>query len=162
AERFQGLYRLARNKFYLDEIYDSFFVQPIRGLAEFCRVFDQYVVDGVVDLVGQVPRLIGLVFRPIQNGLAQFYALAMALGVTVACLVIAVLLAVELSEISSGRVRDIGAMAMPTFQPEIVPGAPSSGDPHTTTWDLLPLGPGKSAIQFYIGLDGLNVWLVVL
>ena len=45
-------------------------------------------VDGVVDLVGQVPRLIGLVFRPIQNGLAQFYALAMALGVTVFLLAI--------------------------------------------------------------------------
>ena len=40
-------------------------------------------MDQCVDLVGQVPRLLGLVFRPIQNGLAQFYALAMALGLAV-------------------------------------------------------------------------------
>jgi NADH-quinone oxidoreductase subunit M len=37
----------------------------------------------------------------------------------------------------------------PTFQPELV-----------TRFDLLPVGDG--AIQFYVGLDGLNVWLVVL
>jgi len=30
----------------------------------------------------------------------------------------------------------------------------------TTVADLLPLGPGS--IQFFIGLDGLNVWLIVL
>src|SRR5947209_8976426 len=32
-------------------------------------------------------------------------------------------------------------------------------------WDLVPLGQttgGSSAIQFYAGLDGLNVWLVLL
>ena len=46
-------------------------------------MFDQYVVDGLVDLVGQVPRLLGVLFRPVQNGLVQFYALAMVLGLTV-------------------------------------------------------------------------------
>jgi NADH-quinone oxidoreductase subunit M len=41
-----------------------------------------------------------------------------------------------------------------------VPGA-SPQNVHATTWDLVPLGAGGS-IQFYVGLDGLNVWLVVL
>jgi NADH-quinone oxidoreductase subunit M len=45
-----------------------------------------------------------------------------------------------------------------TFQPEFVPGDP--GDTHGTTWNLLPIGGGT--IQFYVGIDGLNVWLVVL
>jgi len=59
---------------------------------------------------------------------------------------------------------------MPTFRPEFVPGSPGiqrDGDgrvtgrnPWGTSWDLLPLGSG--AVQFYIGLDGLNVWLVLL
>ncbi len=79
----QGMYQASLNKFYLDELYDFFIVQPLAGFAEFCRAFDLYVVDGLVDLIGQVPRLVGLVFRPIQNGLAQFYALAMALGLAV-------------------------------------------------------------------------------
>jgi NADH-quinone oxidoreductase subunit L len=83
AAMMQPLYQLSLNKFYFDEIYNYFVVQPVLGLAEFSRIFDLYVVDGLVDIIGQIPRLAGLVFRPIQNGLAQFYALAMALGLTV-------------------------------------------------------------------------------
>ena len=74
------LYGLSRNKFYLDEIYDGLFVKPFTGLAEFLRIIDLYVLDGLVDLFGQVPRFIGLLFQPLQNGLVQFYALLMALG----------------------------------------------------------------------------------
>jgi NADH-quinone oxidoreductase subunit M len=55
-------------------------------------------------------------------------------------------------------------VALPTFRPEFVPGSPRSDptDPesHRTTWDIVSLGPG--AVQFYIGLDGINLWLVVL
>jgi NADH-quinone oxidoreductase subunit M len=46
-----------------------------------------------------------------------------------------------------------------TFAPEIVPGA-DPNDQHATTWQIFPVGQGS--IQFYIGLDGLNIWLVVL
>src|SRR5262249_12325336 len=54
------------------------------GFAEFCRLIDHYVIDGVVDLIGHVPRLVAdVLFRPMQNGLVQFYALAMGLGLTV-------------------------------------------------------------------------------
>jgi NADH-quinone oxidoreductase subunit L len=59
------------------------FVGPFVALANFFRGFDHHIVDGVVDLCGHVPRLIGQVLRPIQNGLVQFYALAMMLGLTV-------------------------------------------------------------------------------
>ena len=57
--------------------------KPLAGFADFCRIIDQYVVDGLVDLIGMVPGFIGRVFRPIQNGLVQFYALAMVLGLAV-------------------------------------------------------------------------------
>jgi NADH-quinone oxidoreductase subunit M len=48
-----------------------------------------------------------------------------------------------------------------TFRPEIVPGAAPDPDADKTTWSLIDLGAGK-AVQFYIGLDGLNIWLIVL
>jgi NADH-quinone oxidoreductase subunit L len=83
AASMQGLYQLSINKFYFDELYSFFIVQPLVGFAEFCRVIDLYVVDGIVDIVGQIPRVFGLMFRPIQNGLTQFYALATALGLAV-------------------------------------------------------------------------------
>jgi proton-translocating NADH-quinone oxidoreductase chain L len=88
AQRFQGLYQLSLNRCYLDELYDVFFLRPLAGLREFCRILDAYVVDGLVDLVGQIPRLFGAFFRPMQNGLVQFYAVAMMLGVTVFLVVI--------------------------------------------------------------------------
>ncbi len=46
-----------------------------------------------------------------------------------------------------------------TFTPEFVPGS-TPDHPHTTTWTLLNLGPGK--VQFFLGVDGLNIWMVVL
>jgi NADH-quinone oxidoreductase subunit L len=80
--RLHGLYQLSVNKFHLDELYDFFIVRPLAGFAAFCRILDLYVVDGLVDLVGQLPRLLGQLFRPVQNGLIQFYALAMTLSIT--------------------------------------------------------------------------------
>lgn len=83
ARKAQACYQLSLNKFHFDELYDSFIVQPLNGFASFCRIFDQYVVDSLVDLAGYVPRGVGALFRPLQNGLVQFYALAMVLGLTV-------------------------------------------------------------------------------
>jgi len=80
AYKMRSLYELSRNKFYLDEIYYAFIVKPMEGFAWFCRIIDQYVIDGLVDLIAQVPAFVGYLFRPIQNGLVQFYALLMALG----------------------------------------------------------------------------------
>jgi NADH-quinone oxidoreductase subunit L len=83
ARRFQAFYQLSLNKFHFDELYLAFFVRPLEGLAQVCRAFDQWIVDGLVDLGGYVPRLVGTLFRPVQNGLVQWYALTMAVGLVV-------------------------------------------------------------------------------
>jgi NADH-quinone oxidoreductase subunit L len=80
AFKMRRLYELSRNKFYIDELYVAFLVKPLEGLAWIARVLDQYVIDGLVDLIAQFPAFAGYLFRPIQNGLVQFYALLMALG----------------------------------------------------------------------------------
>ncbi len=55
-----------------------------------------------------------------------------------------------------------------TFEPIWVPGDVDPSHPtHQTTWDVfeVPLSGSNgstSAIQFYVGLDGLNIWLVAL
>ena len=66
----------------MDEIYQGVVVIPTVVLAKLSGFFDM-LVDGVVDLVGALPGWLGAVLRPIQNGLVQFYALAMVLGLTV-------------------------------------------------------------------------------
>jgi NADH-quinone oxidoreductase subunit L len=83
AANLQALYQLSLNKLHLDEIYYAFVVAPLSGLAIVCRFLDLQVLDSIVDHLGQIPAFIGQLFRPIQNGLVQFYALAMALGLTV-------------------------------------------------------------------------------
>ena len=69
----------------------------------------------------------------------------LSLGVTLLNLAIAV--AVAASYVGANR-SALGDASL-TFQPLF-----------TTVADLLPLGPGS--IQFFIGLDGLNLWLIVL
>lgn len=53
------------------------------------------------------------------------------------------------------------------FQPLYVPGSADSGRMDATTWNLFTLAPPAmnlppAAIQFYVGIDGLNLWLVAL
>ena len=78
-----GLYRLSCRKFYWDEIYWALIVMPLRTLAWAWAWGDRVLVDGLVDLCGASARGIGALFRPLQNGLVQFYALAMLVGLLV-------------------------------------------------------------------------------
>ena len=75
-----GLYHLSRNKLYVDEVYNLLFVQPLTLLAGICRLVEAVVYD-LVRLIASVPRYLADAIRPLQNGLVQFYALGMAMGV---------------------------------------------------------------------------------
>jgi NADH-quinone oxidoreductase subunit L len=77
------LYHLSYGKFFFDPIYNALFVAPLRWLAILSYLADRWIVDGLVNLCGQIPRWIGSLLRTLQTGLVQFYALAMVLGVLV-------------------------------------------------------------------------------
>jgi NADH-quinone oxidoreductase subunit L len=81
AKRVKLLYVLSHGKFFIDEIYAALIVRPLEMLAALLALVDKYLVDGIVDAVGALPRALGAMFRPLQSGLVQFYALVMALGV---------------------------------------------------------------------------------
>jgi NADH-quinone oxidoreductase subunit L len=89
SRQMYAFYELSTNKFYLDDLYDAAIVRPLEGFAEFCRIGDLNILDSLVDLVGRLPALTGRLFRPVQNGLVQFYALAMVLGLAVFLLFLA-------------------------------------------------------------------------
>ena len=74
---------LSKNKFFFDEIYNKLLIAPLTLVFYCARIFDQYFLDGIVDLIAHIPKMFAQLFRPIQNGLVQFYALAMILAVTV-------------------------------------------------------------------------------
>jgi NADH-quinone oxidoreductase subunit L len=83
ANLFRPLYRLSRGKFFFDELYTVFIVWPLRVVALLSYVIDRFLIDGVVNLVGKLPGVLGYVLRYVQTGLVQWYALAMVLGLVV-------------------------------------------------------------------------------
>ena len=84
-----GLYRLSAGKFYFDAIYFLFVVWPLEQIARLLAWMDRWIIDGLVDFCGALPRAFGSALRVLQGGMIQFYAMGMVLGLLV---LIAVLL----------------------------------------------------------------------
>jgi NADH-quinone oxidoreductase subunit L len=106
-ERYAGAHNLLYNKYFVDELYDATFIKGTMkssfGLWTFDRrvvdgavngtgwvtvfaswissLLDRYVVDGAVNLVGRSSEESSFVFRRVQTGLVQNYALLMLAGV---------------------------------------------------------------------------------
>jgi NADH-quinone oxidoreductase subunit L len=81
AERWPGLYRLVLNKYYVDEIYDFLFVQPIRRFSVLLwKNFDDGFVDSSVNGAGSFVRFIGAAARQLQTGYVKSYAITMLVG----------------------------------------------------------------------------------
>ncbi len=84
ADRLGPLYRASLHKFGVDEFYGRVIVWPTRFLGATAEFLDKTLVDGLVQGVAWVPRLVGRHFLgPIQNGLVQYYAAVTALSVGV-------------------------------------------------------------------------------
>jgi NADH-quinone oxidoreductase subunit L len=49
--QFPGLYRFLWNKWYFDELYSVILVRPALVVAQWCRAFDTYAIDGLVDTI---------------------------------------------------------------------------------------------------------------
>jgi NADH-quinone oxidoreductase subunit L len=117
AARFPGVYTTVVNKYYVDEAYDAVFVNGLGkggggflwdvdatvvdlipngtsrltiALSWVSSLFDQYVVDGLVNGVGDSLQAGWRVLRRAQTGRVQNYALVMGAGLF--CLVAAYLL----------------------------------------------------------------------
>ncbi|RMF83976.1 MAG: NADH-quinone oxidoreductase subunit L, partial [Nitrospinota bacterium] len=81
-ERFPELYTLLLNKYYVDELYDRWIVQPCLRLATwFWERCDVRRIDGLVNGVGEMVRWDGLKVSRLQTGFVRNYALSLFLGV---------------------------------------------------------------------------------
>jgi NADH-quinone oxidoreductase subunit L len=117
AEQWPGVYRAVTNKYFVDEAYDKVFVNGLalgggrflwevdatvidlipngaaavtKGASWVASIFDQYVVDGLVNGVAGTLQGLFRVFRRAQTGRVQNYALVMGGGLF--CLVAVYLL----------------------------------------------------------------------
>ncbi|MDD3344308.1 MAG: NADH-quinone oxidoreductase subunit L [Sulfurospirillaceae bacterium] len=74
------------HKFYIDEMYDKFFVQPLRRLSERISVsVDVEVVNAFVMALSYGFVRIGKVIAVVQNANVRFYAFVMILGASSIC-----------------------------------------------------------------------------
>ncbi|AMA74571.1 NADH-quinone oxidoreductase subunit L [Aneurinibacillus thermoaerophilus] len=74
------LYRVSFRKYYMDEIYDTVFVKPLRAIGKGLHIFDVWVIDGLVRLIAAFTRGIGGVGARMQNGQIQTYGAIAFIG----------------------------------------------------------------------------------
>ncbi|MCH7973882.1 MAG: NADH-quinone oxidoreductase subunit L [Bacteroidetes bacterium] len=84
--RFNGVYKILWNKYFVDEFYDRLIVRPIYRFSEsvLWKITDAKIIDGVVDGTASLVNSISEKIRKFENGVAQFYALIMTVGVAIA------------------------------------------------------------------------------
>jgi NADH-quinone oxidoreductase subunit L len=59
--RFEGIWTVVYNKYYVDELYAFLVVRPSTAVARFLSGFDGGIIDGLVNLVGGIGRALGSV-----------------------------------------------------------------------------------------------------
>jgi len=80
---------LIEAKYWVDEIYQNFIVEPLRMLGKAFFLVDRVVVDGIVFTISFVPQLSGFALKlTTQRGYLQGYAAMMLLGVAVILLIV--------------------------------------------------------------------------
>lgn len=79
---FGPLYLVWKEKYNLDELYEGTVVHPtIKFSDRVLAVFDIKIIDGFVNSIAGVVRLVGSLLRYIQTGVTSNYALFLILGV---------------------------------------------------------------------------------
>jgi NADH-quinone oxidoreductase subunit L len=82
AERFKAPYDALVNKYWVDEIYNYIFVRSLLWISNFFwRFIDDLIVDGVVNGVAALFRGGSEVFKRLQTGNVQNYALSILIGI---------------------------------------------------------------------------------
>jgi len=80
--RLGGFYRMVFNKYYVDELYERTIVRPGYALSDrvMFRLIDAGIIEGIVNGVGIMARLIGSSARLVQSGVIRTYAFFMIIG----------------------------------------------------------------------------------
>ena len=77
------LHKVLANKYYVDEIYNAVFIQPIKGVSQYLlwKIMDIGIIDGIVNLTGFLVRGIGGLIRRLQTGVVHSYIASMVVGI---------------------------------------------------------------------------------
>lgn len=77
-----GFGKTLQNKWYVDELYDSIIVKPLRSLSAFFNnIIEKKGIDGIVNGVGKAVNYGSRQLRLIQSGQVGLYVLLMVIGI---------------------------------------------------------------------------------
>jgi NADH-quinone oxidoreductase subunit L len=76
ASGFNAMYTILTHKYYVDEIYDAVIVWPVVEIARqaLWRVVDLSLIDGAIDDVGKLAKMVAGGLRRMQTGYVRAYA----------------------------------------------------------------------------------------
>ncbi len=78
------IHTLLHGKYFVDELYGKIIVQPlIAGSLFLWKIFDVFIIDGLINGLATVMGDISTVIRPIQSGKIRSYATIFLLGVVI-------------------------------------------------------------------------------
>ncbi|MBX3020454.1 MAG: NADH-quinone oxidoreductase subunit L [Bdellovibrionales bacterium] len=84
AAKLGPVYRAVANKYYVDEFYDRFLINPLIATSKAIWLYiDVNVIDKVTYFAGDLVSGLASFAKTVQNGKTQSYALYMALGVAI-------------------------------------------------------------------------------
>jgi NADH-quinone oxidoreductase subunit L len=84
VDAFPQTYRVLLNKYYVDELYDVAFVEPIRNASIWLwEKFDSLFIDGSVDGIAALVRTGSATLRRVQTGYVMNYVLGFIAGVVI-------------------------------------------------------------------------------
>lgn len=88
SAKFKKVYNILLNKYFVDEIYEAAVIQPIQKGSEkvLWKFTDNLIIDGTVNGIAKIVDAGSGLIRKIQNGIAQFYAIIMMLGIALVLL----------------------------------------------------------------------------
>jgi NADH-quinone oxidoreductase subunit L len=83
--RYRALYTTLLNKYWIDEIYDTLFVQPIKIVSTYLlwKFCDAFLIDGAVNGTGQIIGRTGRILRRLQSGSTRAYATWILFGAVI-------------------------------------------------------------------------------
>ncbi len=89
--KYAGVQKLLWNKYWVDEIYDTILVRPLKYLSTniFLNISDKKIIDGAADGSALGWRRVSSLFSNLQTGNIQVYGFYMIVGIAIAVIIAA-------------------------------------------------------------------------
>ena len=86
-EKYTGWEKLSARKLYVDELYNALIVRTTEGFGRAGKMFDNNVLDRLVNFIGEGAEDSGKAMKRLQNGNVENYVLVMSLAVGIILIV---------------------------------------------------------------------------